>query len=455
MSLFSNDFMSIMPSIERLIFLAAFACFPAVTVAQGVSQPAPTAHTDRQSPEKSPRVRAADDSSGSLARLWGDGLGDEGSKQLQWDEGESRSAAAKDAAPQDLRWAVLRCSYPDSPPQPLTASQTRRMFEKPNSGLFAFFDRQSRGMLHQQVDWVADIALPQSRAAYWSQVTSVPAFLSRTTADCLSRAPHNLDGVTAVAVFLNDAIDCCAYGGPYTLTLPGGGTRRVPGVWLPPAAHAQPILLAHEMLHGLNIGHSNNSDGDASTTDNWWDVMSNINANRVEDAEIGPLPRGLHAYHRQVLGWLAPEDVTDVDLAAGDDRSLDIELDVDSLARLHATADTGWVLSFRSAGHADEGVRTEPAVFIDELDVRRPQALWVVDDDLPIPTIANTPTSYFTHGESWVVEEAVPGRALMVEVLAVSSEAATVRVHLGPPPPPVQVFCDAFESAPLENVDAH
>lgn len=384
--------------------------------------------------------------------LWGDSLDDSfpSPAPASWPQGEGGATAlSKTAAPSDLRWALLRCTYPGSPAQPLTSAQTRRLFEKPDTGLFAFFDRQSRGALNQEIAFVVDVPLPQTVGGYWSQATSVSAFLLASTADCLAGAAqsNSLDSVTAVAVFYNDVIDCCAYGGPYTLNLPGGGTRRVPAVWLPPAAHTQPIVIAHEMMHGLNIGHSNNTDRDFDTTDNLWDLMSNTKLNRQMDPEIGPLPRGMHAYHRHTLGWLDASQVTDVQIAEGDDRTEEIVLGPHSLARLHFTPTSGLTVSFRRAGHADEGERTQPAVFIDELDTWRAQPLWVVDEALPLPTVAGTSSSYFTAGESWVVDEAVPGRAVMVEVVSVSAVDAVVRAHLGPPPPPVQIWRNGFESA--------
>lgn len=388
--------------------------------------------------------------------LWGDSLDDSVASPAPapWPHGEGGATAQnKTTAPSDLRWAVLRCTYPGSPAQPLTSAQARRLFEKPDTGLFSFFERQSRGALHQEIAFIVDVTLPQTVGGYWSQATSVSAFLLASTADCLAGAAqsNSLDSVTAVAVFYNDVIDCCAYGGPLTLSLPGGATRRVPAVWLPPAAHTQPIVIAHEMMHGLNIGHSNNTDRDFDTTDNLWDLMSNIRLNRQVDPEIGPLPRGLHAFHRHTLGWLDAAAVTDIQVAEGPDHTVELVLGPDSLARLHFTPTTGLTVSFRGASHADEGERAEPAVFIDELDTVRVQPLWVVDEALPLPTVAGTSSSYFTSGESWAVEEATPGRAAMVEVVSVSASDAVVRVHLGPPPPPVQIWHNGFETTEVER----
>ena len=378
--------------------------------------------------------------------LWGDAL-HEGVTSV---EPESRTqrrglAAAKSTAPPSVRWAVLRCAFPGSPAYPLTSAQTLRLFEKPDVGLLAFFDRQAQGRTSMSMAWVEQVTLPMSQGGYWGQATSPGAFITKATNDCLGlvTAQRSLDDITGLVVFFNDVIDCCAYGGPFTMTLPGGETRRVPGVWLPPVAHTQPLVIAHEMAHGFGIQHSNNTDRDADTTDNVWDLMSNLRLNRQVDPEIGPLPRGFHAYHRQTLGWL---DAMDVQVADGEDRTVETILGPDNLLRLHFTPTTGVVVSFRGANHPDEGERTQAAVFVDELDVMRAQPLWVVDEALPLPTMASTASSYFTAGESWAVEEATPGRAVLVEVVSVAPTEATVRVHLGPPPPPVAVFHDNFET---------
>lgn len=381
--------------------------------------------------------------------LWGDALHEDGA----WVEPAARIprhglAAAKSAAPPSVRWAVLQCAFPGSSAYPLTSAQTLRLFEKPDVGLLAFFDRQAQGRTSMSVAWVQQVTLPMSQPGYWGQATSSGAFITRATNDCLGlvAAQRSLDDITGLVVFFNDVIDCCAYGGPFTMTLPGGVTRRVPGVWLPPAAHTQPLVIAHEMAHGFGIQHSNNTDRDPDTTDNHWDLMSNIKLNRQVDPEIGPLPRGFHAYHRDTLGWLDDAAVTDVQVGEGDDRTIETVLTADGLLHLHFTSTTGVVVSYRGANHPDEGERTTPAVFVDELDTMRSQPLWVVDEALPIPTVASTASSHFTAGESWAVEDATPGRAVLVEVVSVAPTEASVRVHLGPPPPPVAVFHDNFES---------
>lgn len=388
----------------------------------------------------------------AVPMLWGDPVDGEGPAPepvplpAHWSPAK---LVSNYGGPQHVRWAVLRCSYRDSPPHPLSLSATRRVFEKPEVGTFAFFDRASRGLVTQEIAWTAEVALPHSLPGYWQQHNSVSGFLEATTGDCLGGANRSLDGITGIAVFYNDSIDCCAYGSRYQMPLPDGGTRDVNAVWIPARSSQHPGIIAHELVHSFGVGHSDNSDGDWDTTDNAWDLMSSAVLNVQHDSEIGPLPRGMHQWHRHRLGWLDPSLVAEVHASEGEDRTESFTLDPGSLLRIHSTSTQGFAVTFDGAGHSDNGARTEPAVFINTLDLGHPYHLKVIDEALPIPNFAQTHTSYFTAGESWAVEEVVPGRALLIEVTEVSSASAQVRIHLGPLPPPVAVFADQFETAPL------
>lgn len=388
----------------------------------------------------------------SPAMLWGDPIDGEGPAPqpvplpAHWSPAKS---VANYGGPRHVRWAVLRCSYRDSPPHPLSLSATRRVFEKPDVGVFAFFDRASREQVSQEIAWVVDVQLPLSLPDYWQQHNSVSSFLDATTGNCLAGANRALDGITGVAVFFNDNIDCCAYGSRYQMPLPDGDTRDVHAIWIPALSAQHPGIVAHEVVHSFGVGHSDNSDGDWDTTDNAWDLMSNAALNVQHDSEIGPLPRGMHQWQRHLLGWLDPNRVVEVQASEGEDRTESFVLDAGSLLRIHITPTQGLAVTFDGAGHSDNGARAEPAVFINTLDVGHPYHLKVIDEALPVPNYAQTDTSYFTAGESWAVEDVAPGRALVIEVMEVSSASAQVRIHLGPLPPPVAVFADQFELAPL------
>lgn len=362
-------------------------------------------------------------------------------------------AKASAAAPSHLRWAVLRCSFAGGPPHPHATADIRRIFEKPDVGVFAFFDRHSRGLLSQQIAWTADVALPKSWSAYWAEAGGTSPFLDATTRDCLSGASRALDDITAVALFYNSDINCCSYGSFYQLPV-GDDTRQISAIWMSANGSNVASIVAHEVAHSLGVRHSNNSDRDFDTTDNAWDIMSSYYRNAVRDDELLLLPHGFHPYHRQLLGWLAAEDVVDVAAAVGPDRTVEEILRPGELLRVHFDEQHGLTVHFRGIGSTDDGKRTEPAIFIDELDTTRVEPLWVVDEALPVPNVADTDTSFFTRGESWVVEAAVVGRAVMVDVVSVSADDATVRIHLGPPPQPVLVFANQFESSQEQSAHA-
>lgn len=358
---------------------------------------------------------------------------------------DPRTAKSTPATPTHLRWAILRCNFAGSPAQIQTPAQQRRVFERPEVGVFAFFERQSRGRLSQEVAWVAEVPLPKSVGDYWNSVSGISGFLEVTTADCLDGANRNLTDITAISVVFNDVFTCCAYGSRYPLN-DGTQTRSVGAIWMPPEMARRASVVAHEVAHTFGIFHSNNTDRDWDTTDSAWDLMSNHHLNAVRDSELILLPHSLHPYQRHVLGWLDADELVEVFVGEGPDRSETFVLPPGKLLRLHYDGQRGMTVHFRGVGHTDDGLRTEPAVFVNELDTGRVEPLWVVDEGVPLPNVASTDTSYFTRGESWVVEEATPGRALMVEVIGVTGEAATVRVHLGPPPPPVELFASDFEA---------
>lgn len=249
----------------------------------------------------------------------------------------------------------------------------------------------------------------------------------------------------------NDNINGSAYG---ALTwLPVLGEELRPMVFIP--STYTPLMLAHEVGHSLRLPHTNNADRDGTTYDNAWDVMSSVAVNAVHDEELGLLPRGLHPFYAYTLGWSDPADVVDVDAINGPDRVESFELHPRRMLRVSLGGTRALVVSHRPAGHADEGLRTEPAVFLDELDTNRPEPLWTLDAAVPTPTFTTTDTSYFTDGERYTLMEGGVGRAITLDVVTVGQEGAQVRVHLGPPPPPVEVFGDDFETTAMEVSHAH
>lgn len=89
----------------------------------------------------------------------------------------------------------------------------------------------------------------------------------------------------------------------YWLTIQGQ-VVSVPLAFIRAGDMRNPALIAHEFGHMLGLGHTNNSDGDADTYDNPWDLMSGAFQYAVRYNTTGWKPKSLAAVHRKQLGWI-------------------------------------------------------------------------------------------------------------------------------------------------------
>jgi M6 family metalloprotease-like protein len=166
------------------------------------------------------------------------------------------------------------------------------------------------------VDWKN---LPKSHTSYVPTPGSgTSADLNQLFNDCTAAADPFVDfslggtgGFEGINLMFNDKLDCCAWGGGRYATL-DGVSKSWRTTWDPPWAFQAEAVIAHEMGHGFGLPHANNSDGDSTTYDSPWDVMSDAWHYAVVDNVYGELGKHLNSYHKDRLGWLDSSEIFEV-----------------------------------------------------------------------------------------------------------------------------------------------
>jgi len=147
--------------------------------------------------------------------------------------------------------------------------------------------------------------LPRPLAAY---VINGQPELTELATDCSAAADAdvNFPQFDGINMAFNSTIGCCAWGGRRTMTL-DGVTKTYRTTWLPPWATNSISVVMHEMGHGFGLPHSSADYGE--TYDSPWDVMSKDRANcaKAIDPVYGCIGQGTISYHKDILGWIAPE----------------------------------------------------------------------------------------------------------------------------------------------------
>ncbi len=339
------------------------------------------------------------------------------------------------------RWVTLMCKFSD-----IASEQKPREFFQAQYGtapgqLGHYWSEVSYG----QVDLAGSSAhgwytLPQPREAYLAVVNGKQkAQLSQLFADCAAAADADVDfrGAQGVNLMFNGELDGNAWGGGACATLDGAYTcTRV--TWSPPWSFANLAPLAHEMGHGYGLPHSNNSDGDADTYDNPWDLMSDAWRNATSDATFGTLPKHINMYQRERLGWL-PTARKRV-IAASNSETHEFVLDAGSLRNssntqlvilaLPAQPDPYktviFTLEARRRTGTYESKLAGDAVIIHTLEDYG--IAYSIDADTPAADVSNNEGSMLKVGERWKT----PDERHWVEVLAATADGFRVRV--GPRP---------------------
>ncbi|WP_155944521.1 hypothetical protein [Pseudoxanthomonas sp. Root630] len=353
---------------------------------------------------------------------------------------DSRVMAAS-AVLGSTRWVTLMCKFADI----ATEQKPREFFQAQYGNSPGQLGHYWSEVSYGQVDLAGSSAhgwytLPQPREAYLAVVNGKQkAQLSQLFADCAAAADADVDfrGAQGVNLMFNGELDGNAWGGGACATLDGAYTcTRV--TWSPPWSFANLAPLAHEMGHGYGLPHSNNSDGDADTYDNPWDLMSDAWRNSTSDATFGTLPKHINMYQRERLGWLpaARKRVIEADNSEAQEFVLDAGSLRDSsnaqlvILALPTQADPYktviYTLEARRRTGTYESKLAGDAVIIHKLEDYG--IAYSIDTDTPAADVSNNEGSMLKVGERWNT----PDERHWVEVVAATADGFHVRV--GPRP---------------------
>jgi len=339
------------------------------------------------------------------------------------------------------RWVTVMCKFADVVSEQKSHAFFQAQYGNAPGQLGHYWSEVSYG----RIDLAGSTAhgwytLPRPRASYLSVVNGrTKADLSQLFADCAAQADADVDfrGAQGINLMFNAELDGSAWGGGACATL-DGSYQCTRATWNPPWSFSNLAPLAHEMGHGYGLPHSDNTDGDADTYDNPWDLMSDAWRNAVSDATHGLLPKQLNMAQRDRLGWVAPDSKRM--LPADNGATHDV-----MLAWADGATGTGtqmlvlaqptqpdpyrtvvYVLEARRRHGSYDGRLAGDAVIIHVLEdygIARS-----IDTDTPAADLSNNEGSMLRAGESW----RTPDERHWVEVVSMTASGFLVRV--GPRP---------------------
>lgn len=230
-----------------------------------------------------------------------------------WGAGAAGFAAAAAAAitgPQ--RWVTILCRFGDA----------TSVTPHPKSWFETLMGSSSPGMDHywREVSYEA-INLTGSAVVGWYDLTQPRSYyvydrtgdgqvsgpgdvdFQRAVNDCTAVADADVafPDFSGINLLFNQNLDCCAYGGSWTLNR-DGIMRSYRVTWMPPWGYENQDVMGHEMGHGFGLPHS--SGPYTATYDSNWDVMSGGGICSPRDSEYGCVAVHAIAYHKDRLGWI-------------------------------------------------------------------------------------------------------------------------------------------------------
>ena len=212
------------------------------------------------------------------------------------------------------RWLILGCKYADIAYTYNPMSYFGSIFVGGHPSLDDYWREASYGRMNltgsQTVGWVT---MPRPRSAYF---TAGGNFIWQDVVnDCTAAVDSQVDFTQfdGLSFLVNDP----NYVGPalgaviqWNLE---GVDRRYAANWMPVWGQKDMSVFQHEMGHGYRLPHSASASGE--TYGDVWDVMGDDRFNCAYadspgvDPVVGCLGQHLIAYHRDRLGWFAPEQV--------------------------------------------------------------------------------------------------------------------------------------------------
>jgi hypothetical protein len=227
------------------------------------------------------------------------------------------AAAAPAGARESKPWVNVLCKFADSAsmePQPQSYFDGLLGHALP-APAFPTLDHYFRAVSYDQVDLAGSLTTRWLTLAHpldfyrRSETGEVPGngYLNRTQlyTDCARAAEGevHLPDFYGINVMMN--IDVGRWS-PHRPTLTLNGVTRDWGVTvLGSLSYTQHTVVAHEMLHGFDVGHSGTFlDNGRNGEGNYWDVVSSPPGGTTDPTYgvIGPHPI---AHHKYRLGWLS------------------------------------------------------------------------------------------------------------------------------------------------------
>ena len=203
-------------------------------------------------------------------------------------------------------YVTVLCAFPDVAAAHKPTAYFQQMYGDTAPGLNHYWKDLSFGLANVAGSAAyGPYTLPRPLAAY---VINGQPELTELATDCSAAADAdvNFPQFDGINMAFNSTIGCCAWGGRRTMTL-DGVTKTYRTTWLPPWATNSISVVMHEMGHGFGLPHSSADYGE--TYDSPWDVMSKDRANcaKAIDPVYGCIGQGTISYHKDILGWIAPE----------------------------------------------------------------------------------------------------------------------------------------------------